>query len=61
MVSLIQLKYLMEGYLAYEKKCLELLEYRGIGFYPYIKDIELILQVVKKNFENNFNITDINV
>lgn len=57
MVSLIQLKYLCEGYISYEKQCLELLEKRGIGFYPHVKDIELILQVVKNIFDNSYKRT----
>ncbi|MDY3858554.1 MAG: hypothetical protein SO006_06830 [Muribaculaceae bacterium] len=45
-------KYNRNGYSDKEAEHLMILEYRGIGYYGYRKEIEYILQVVKQSFES---------
>ena len=62
MITTIPQKYYNNGYnLLYERECLYLLEKQGIGFYPFVSEIELILQVIKKNYENNLDISKFNI
>lgn len=56
MIITIPQKYNNAGYnLLYEKSCLELLEKQRVSFYPFVREIELILQLINK-YGNKLNI-----